>query len=506
MKKLVALLCVLTLLCAALPGMAAGDYPLDEKFVRQVLESAYQGTLTAEITGDGTAALPGATWRTLSALLPRISMETTHSYQRGEGEATLRLLVDGQSAGETRLMYNAEQAGVKSDLLGGEATYAFVRNWNAASLLQAFAQGDSAWPPLWRVLLAVESAPAEWKTRAAERLSSYETKMGIWMNSYASFRSGTEDNVAYTELYCAIPPQAVRAQIKQMLVDFYADSELLSLLREVLTAQEAAAYLQPGMQNAIFAMLDAVQLEGNVEVIRRYDAQGKPLLDSVSMPMAQTQALTGLTVSVATEDMGNRWRAVGATRTGVDFDVSCLVSEERIYAGTVSVTLPEEKNDSFVVTDSAVKRRTIALDYSLSVDEIKETYNLSTDKCELPLKATLLLRPGLGTNLPEQAVTLDVLLSSGSSQRSPTRLDGSLTWKDMESGASVALKLSSRTTSPKDVNSLATAGALLRIDLMDEESRAALARSWRSRAQQWLLDVAQQLLGASTTENSEGLG
>ena len=140
------------------------------------------------------------------------------------------------------------------------------------------------------------------------------------------------------------------------------------------------------------------------------------------------------------------------------------------------------------------------------MDEIKETYNLSTDKCELPLKATLLLRPGLGTNLPEQAVTLDVLLSSGSSQRSPTRLDGSLTWKDMESGASVALKLSSRTTSPKDVNSLATAGALLRIDLMDEESRAALARSWRSRAQQWLLDVAQQLLGASATENSEGLG
>ena len=55
MKKGIALLLALIMALMTVPALAA-DYTLEEKFIRQVQESGWQGQITFETAGNGTAA------------------------------------------------------------------------------------------------------------------------------------------------------------------------------------------------------------------------------------------------------------------------------------------------------------------------------------------------------------------------------------------------------------------------------------------------------------------
>ena len=229
------------------------------------------------------------------------------------------------------------------------------------------------------------------------------------------------------------------------MVDFYNDAELLTLLREVVSAREAAAYLQPSMMNALFSMLDGLQLNGSVEVVRRYDAAGNALLDRVSLPFGGG-LLSALTVSCAYQEAGQNWQFAGTLNNGAEFDVSCLMTEETIFTGSVRLVTPEEESAGFVVSDTAAQK-VVAFDYNLSWEPGVDVYTLATDRFSRDIKGRLLIKPREG-GLPEQNLTLEMNMSSGSSKRSATQLNGTLTWRDMESGASVSAILTSRTAAP----------------------------------------------------------
>ena len=485
MKRLTACaMAALLILLAAVPALAE-TYTLEEKFYMQAFEqSAYRGTVTFAVSGNGTALMDSAQWALLRNLAPRLSLSLEHTTtrERDEGQATVSLLLDGKDNIKTTLLYDEKLYGVSSTLLGGENAYFTVaRDWDLSNLAQSLIQQNSAWPPVWRMILAALNAPEAWKERAKPRLSLYETKLGLWMNSYASFSTGRENNVAYSELSCTIPAQAVKAEIKQLLLDLYNDAELLSMLREIVTAQEAAAYLQPVGMNNLFAMLDQLKLEEDVQIVRRYDATGNALLDSMTLPFAGTSPLHRITVSVGTEETGKNWRFQGEMSTGAEFDVSCLLGEDHIYTGAVTVLLPEEEQNGFVVKDSDA-RRTVAFDYSLIWEPGEDQYNLSRDQFSRAIKASLLIRPREGSTLPEQSVVLDASLLSGSSQRSATQLNGTLTWRDMESDASITATLSSRTVSPFAYNTPSSLNGAVRLDLLTQESRSGLMQSWLTRA------------------------
>ena len=492
MKRLIALLLAALLLLAAIPALAA-DYPIEEKFYRQMQESAYRGTITFSVHGSVTDAVDRGTWNAIRTVLPRMTVEMDHSLNRGEGQATLSLLMDGQAVGKTTLLYHDTLMGISSDLLAGSDTYyTAARDWDITQLVQTVIQYDSAWPPLWRVLLAILNAPKEWQDRAQPYLAPYETKLGIWMNGYAATSSGSLDGVPYTELACSIPGQAVKTEIKQLLVDFYGNAELLALLREAVTAQEAAAYLQPAMMNSFFSMLDALELRGNVEIVRRYDAQGKTLLDQISLPFAESQSLSALTVSRTAVEAGDRWAFTGRTRNGMDFDVSCIASEEMIFTGEVTLMMPEGEDTSFVVSDTALPRRVIAFDYNFSWDPGEEKYTLATDRFERTLQGTLLIRPAEGQSIPTQSLALEITFSSGSSQRSATQLNGTLTWHDLDSDASITATLSSRTAAPFAISTLDNVVGM-RVDLLSGDTLSAVIQSWRDNLSTNLSNLISQL-------------
>lgn len=499
MKRFTALLLALLLTLCTVPALAA-DYPIEEKFYRQMVESAFEGTVTFSASGAQTTAMDAATWLMIRSLAPRLTLEADHSLTRGEGQATMRLKLDGQSAGETKLLYNNTLMGLSSDLLAGTGTYyTAARDWDISQLLQAVVQGDNAWPPLWRLLLAVATAPEEWQLRAQPFLTPYETKLGVWINGYAVFTTGIQNQVGYTQLQCSVPAQAIKAEMKQLLVDFYADTELLTLLREVATPQEAAAYLQSGMQSTFFSLLDALALDGTVEIIRRYDAQGNPLLDSITLPFADTQALRMLTIAVSPEAAGQRWSLTGQTREGASFDLSCVSGEEMTYSGSVSLLLPETAEDSsFVVSDTAA-RRAIAFDYNLSWDPGEETYTLATARFERAIRGTLVIKPKDGWDMPDQSLMLEANFSSGSSQRSATRLDATLTWQDLDGDASITASLSGRTAAPFAIDSLASVTGAMRLDLMADASRAAVIARWRETVSAWFQGLTARLVPTLST-------
>ena len=498
MKRITALLLCLLLILAAWPAGAADDYTIEEKFYNQaVLESAYRGTVTLIVSGSGSSAIDPAVWTVLKSVAPRLSLEIDHSVAReGDGQATATLLLDGQSVGKTAFLYNDQLMGLSSTVLAGEDVYYTAsRDWNALEWLQGAALGKTVWPPVLGVAAAAATAPQEWQDRVASYLTPFETKLGNWLNSYASFQTGTDENgVGYTEMDFTIPALAVKSEMKQLLVDFYGNAELLTLLREVVPAREAAAYLDPGMLNGFLLSLDGLQLEGDVEIIRRYDGQGHSLLDEVHLPFGEGQELDHLILTSHHTQDGVEWMARGRTQSGADFDLYCLAAEDGIYTGSVDLLLPEEEDGSFVVDDGTEpQRRSVAFDFNLSWDPGEETYDIASDKFERVYQASLLIKPRGEDAGPTQSLALEAKFSTGSSKRSSTRLDATLEWRDLDAGASVLFTLDSRTVSPFAITSLDQVTGAVRIDQMDATTQAALLERWAQSAQGWLTGLATRL-------------
>lgn len=477
MKRAIALLLIFLLGMICLSA-GAEDYTLVEKFYRQATESAFTGTITFQAEG----VREGAEWALLKMLVPALSLEVKHSYYRGEGQADVRLLRESEESGAISLIYNDELMGLRSTLLSdSEIWYTAAKNWDAEELLTT----DSQWPPLWRAMLRVAAADEDWRTKAASYLTSYETKLGVWLNSYAAVTTGDQEQITYSELTCSIPPQAVKAQIKQMLVDFFGNEELLALLREVFTAQEAAAYLQPSMQSAFFTMLDSLELSGNVEIIRRVDTAGKTLLDSITLPFGGQQKLSSLTIAVESAQAGECWTVTADLQDGGRIALTCTQGESNRFSGVLSVLSVAEGQEAAEES----------FDYELLIEQGEEEYTLATDVTQQRFAASLTLKPqGDSAQLPPaQSLTLEANLSSGSSQRSATKLEATLTWTDLDADASVSAVLSGKTAAPWAVDSLSGVQGM-RLDQLESDGKAALVSGWQTHLLSW----AQSLLQTET--------
>lgn len=485
MKRLIALTLTLLLALSALPASAA---TLMEKFVGQLTEQGFKGTVAFTASGEKTALMSADAWAWLRSAAPRVTLETTHSLMdRADGQAAVNLLVDGQTAGRTALLYNEDLMGVSSDLLAGygEKWYAAGREWNLSLLLQGLTQQGSAWPPVWRLLFAVESAPDAWKEQAQQHLVSFQTKLGAWLNGYAAVSSVTEEGSAFTQLRWVIPAADVKAEIKALMKDFYGNPALLSLLGQVATPQEAACYLQPGMEQILAAWVEKAAVEGNVEITRRYTAAGDTALDQIILPFAESQSLTGLTITVTPDGDGRQWNFQAADREGREFSLTCLAAQDQIYSGAVELILPAQENGG--------APRKIAFDFNATWDGGKEEYSLTADRFEQTMEGSLVIKPR-NSEVPNQSVTLKAVFSSASSARASTRLEAEATWRDLDGDAMVTAALSGRTAAPTEVEKLLDQKDILWLDQTPGSEYAALAQEWKARAFAWLQDLAEQLL------------
>lgn len=497
MKRWIAFILALLLALGTAAAYADNDTLMDKFYKQAMQESAYRGTLTFTVIGEETSALPKQTWKLMKALLPQLNVTLEHTTQRNkdEGEADITFAVSGKFSHKLSFLYDDQLTGISCDLFNAKAIYTAAREWNWTRLLTASASEGEGWPPLWRMLLNVLNAPQSWKERALPKLESYETEAAVWMNTFASVATGMEGGKPYSELSCKIPAREVKEEIKTLLKTLYQDTELLNLLKEVVTPEEAAAYLQPASQDTLIALLEQMDMEGNIEIARRHDSSGTALLDRISFPFAKDALFTRLSFSLSPSENGQEWRVTGAAKDGTEFDISCAQTVAGNYTGSVALLLPvKEEGSSFVVSDGTPELKPFGFDYSFIWDEGEEAYSLADDKSTQEIRGSLMLRPRGETDMPMQMFTLNATLSSGSSKQSPTHLDGNLSWMDMESGAAITAQLTSRTVSPFDYTVVSEAENTVRVDRMSGEERAELLQEW-SKA--WSKFVVSLMAGAA---------
>ena len=477
-KRLFCLAAVMLLLLAA-PARAE-DYPLEVKLVRQFQESAYRGTVTVQAEGE-TAFFGEELWALIKAAAPRLSVQVNHSRQRGHSQTTAELLIDGESVGITDLREDGVLYAFASDLMAGADTfYAFSADTDVSEWLSSLTEQEGAWPSVWPILLSVSRADGEWNARAEKHFEALQMEMEIWLGEMALYDTGTaEDGTEYTELSCVIPDWEVKDEIGRLLSQVYRNEELLGLLREICPGK-AQVYLQPGCLNALLQAVNALPLSGDVILVRRFDASGHPLLDEVSLPLAEGAFAEKIVFTARPRDGGRETAVRVFLRDASQARIAWTDAGQQAWAGEIEWT----------GTDG----EPLALAWDLQWEMGEETFNLSSDKFEKTLRGEMNLSPLNGSGFPAQRLTMEALLYSGSMQSSPTHLNGTLAWTDAESGGKIILTLESRTAAPFAVEEIEEDNCL-RLDEADMETVLSLAVRWAESAGDWTERTARLLMG-----------
>lgn len=463
MKKWMTVLMAFVLLmgCAASPASA---YTVDEKFWGQAENQAVTGMVGFSVMGD-TSSLDDALFQTMKQVLPDTEISFFFSMYSKQPRGGIWNVKGADGSEKTvEVLFDDEKAAVGGNALTQEGVFYLLEN-------PASAQSNAYTPGIREILQLMEKADDGWKERAQEYLGRYQAILSVWMNDYAGATMGQEGDVLYSELACTIPAQALKEQIKAMLRTFYADDQALALLMEVLGGTGAEIYLNPAMESVFGDLVDGTELQGELQVVRRFDSHGALMLDSISLPLSQLELPFF---------PGVMWQQVYLEMTGSG-DLSFSLEgtgEERVHFslnhmpdgranGRVSLDLPGE--------DGALQHTGYGYEWTWQAEE--ETFTLQTDLCERLMQGSLTLTPDDQTLAPAQQITLDARFTSQSRSRAPARLEASLVWQEVQGEATVALILTAQTSTPVDVNDINELENTVSFHELPAEEKAALVSS-----------------------------
>ncbi len=277
-RMLTLLLCLAVLsVCLAPCGLAEETAAKDtqlSKLTGQWKSSGFSGELTGKVDGEAPSFLAPAVWQQLGYILNGYRITFTHTQQSRDGSmGSEGILTLKNAAGDEKARINLllDASGVRyiqSPLLDDEGRfYAFDSGFDWSSLLMP---SENGWPSLLHVVMELNRGNETWQEKARPYLENFSMILNRWMQNYlvTSDEVLADGNQVATMTY-EIPVAAVVMQTKQMLVEFYSKPELLSLVGELLTAEEQAAYLQTGMLYPFIQMLDNVNLTGNISIRRQ---------------------------------------------------------------------------------------------------------------------------------------------------------------------------------------------------------------------------------------------
>lgn len=127
-----------------------------------------------------------------------------------------------------------------------------------------------------------------------EAITVYATKVDLWIEGYRqnTVLGKLTDGTTTMQVDYAIPPSAVKAQLKQMVMDLLSDTALLPKLQALLSAEDAALLLNPSMQNFYFYAIDSLPLEGDLTISRTVSLKGDTLALSLRLPLYDKSAGT----------------------------------------------------------------------------------------------------------------------------------------------------------------------------------------------------------------------
>lgn len=290
MKRLTALLFCLLLLQSTLSAGAAAlpGYTLDEKLFKQVKDgSGFAADIRFTKTGGAFSALDEVANAFVGAVLPgsTITIKSLRGVgmMKGMEDVSLTATKGDAPLFSFQLTKDLRYEQLSASMLGSQP-YVDARDGGAiATLLGA---QSAPWPDALGLVFKVNAAESSWQTAIKQKLDTYSVKTTLWLQTYTTTQSQRDqDNQLQNRIAISVPAAQVKAFLKQLLLDVYADTELLALLQKELDQSQAAAYLQPAMLSNFFVAIDQLPLAGDMVSLRLMDANGQLLENQLVLPL-----------------------------------------------------------------------------------------------------------------------------------------------------------------------------------------------------------------------------
>ncbi len=123
-------------------------------------------------------------------------------------------------------------------------------------------------------------------------LNVYTTKIDLWIEGYRQNAAlgKLADGTVTMEVSYAIPALAIKAQLKQMVLDVLADATLLPMLQAMLPSDQAELMLNPQMQSYYFFAIDSLPLDQDLTIARTVSLKGETLSLHMQLPFYDEKA------------------------------------------------------------------------------------------------------------------------------------------------------------------------------------------------------------------------
>lgn len=295
MKRRLVLCLIALMVCLApfLGAMATGvDYTIADKLLRQIeAGSGFRGTLTMELNApEGSGDKATITTKPVSLDVSYIAVKPNEiGNTPGEKRLTLSTTETEDAKAQTLAQLSISGGQVLlSGLMPDEGWLSLGDSEKSAiSAAADTALSDTPMPALIGYLapMLLLNEGDSWELE--DTLDAYLTKVDLWLEGY---RESTEmgklsDGTTTVEVSYQIPAPAIKAQLKQLIMDALADVGLTTILASHMSKDDASLLLNPRLQDFYFDAVDDLPISGMMVVDRAYTLTGETLRLSISLPM-----------------------------------------------------------------------------------------------------------------------------------------------------------------------------------------------------------------------------
>ena len=417
MKKAICVMvcCALTLCCAC-AGAKTFEFSIFEVLRRQIdTNSSYRVQLTGAVEGTAPSFVSNEMWEMLKELLPEYAVEGTYVLSKASKtlhDEQTRVMVkrSGETLGTLVLSGRDDRYVLSGDLLGDQSM-AFARDMNALTqMLTPVEEGQ--WPTPMRIALVMLTAGEEWWAQLDAALTPCYAAMTEWVMDYTAVSVTRDENGALcTRSVVTLDADAVREQAGNMLRMMLTNPEIMALLEEIMTQEEARVYLQDGMIPLYDELLSGAQL-GDMVLERSYDADGNLLEQMLTLPFA------GAVEKVQATQSGGQWGLNVRFGSGAQlhFTLQGGGTYSRAYTGTFAWEAADQQvSGSFMLTAE------------LGMEQYDET-NTGRERSQTHT-LQLLLIPDEGQSFPAQTLDVTCRLIGGASNQNASRLNIAFEWR-----------------------------------------------------------------------------
>ncbi|MFH1513118.1 MAG: hypothetical protein ABIG45_07160 [Bacillota bacterium] len=293
------------LLCTGAAAESTDDltYTMSEKLMKQLdAGSGFVGTLTLTA-----AAAEGRESDAFSTVRP-LTLDWTYIKVRGldgaPGEVRLKLSMDESDYQQGSAELSLENGAIyMQSSLFGEGWY-LLSNSVLKSVLQNIGvpgtapasdlmQTESLLPGTASFFTNMAAFLIGWSADGfTEAMEQYTTKIDFWLEGYRDSVQMTsrDGGVSVMEIEYVLPPVAVKAQLKQLLIDLMNDEALLADLTSLMPKAQADLFLTPSLQPYYFYAVDELPLEENMTIHRVVSFLGETIELSVTMPLYDSES------------------------------------------------------------------------------------------------------------------------------------------------------------------------------------------------------------------------